>query len=70
MYYAFKQSETDAAGAAIDRNLLRRARDRGLPIEGSLRSHNTHGVLSEMGAIIRTGPTGTNVNDVLIAVRR
>ena len=65
-----RDGPTDAAGAAIDRAMLARARDRGLPLEEALGSHDTHRVLSDMDALIRTGPTGTNVNDVLFAIRR
>lgn len=65
-----RDGPTDAAGAAIDRTMLRRARDRGLPLEDAIHSHNTHPLISDMNALIRTGPTGTNVNDVLIAIRR
>jgi len=65
-----RDGPTDAAGAAIDRRMLRRAREAGVALETSLNSHNTHPVLADMGALIRTGPTGTNINDVLIAIRR
>lgn len=64
-----RDGPTDAAGAAIDRAMVRRARAGGVPLEAALRSHDTHRVLSDIGALIRTGPTGTNINDVLIGVR-
>lgn len=65
-----RDGPTDAAGAAIDRKMLRRAREAGVALETALTSHNTHTALAEMGALIRTGPTGTNINDVLVAIRR
>ncbi|MFI4893757.1 MAG: MOFRL family protein, partial [Phycisphaerales bacterium JB058] len=65
-----RDGPTDATGAAIDRTMLRHARDRGLPLEDAIHSHNSHPLISDMNALIRTGPTGTNVNDVLIAIRR
>lgn len=64
-----RDGPTDAAGAAVDRGMLQRARGRGVDLEGALQRHDTHGVLREMGALIVTGATGTNVNDVLVGVR-
>jgi glycerate 2-kinase len=60
---------TDAAGAAIDSQSLKLARKRGLNIEHALHTHNSYPLLADLGALIKTGPTGTNINDVLIAVR-
>ncbi len=38
-------------------------------IESSLRHHDTLSICDTLGATIRTGPTGTNVNDIAIAIR-
>jgi len=65
-----RDGPTDAAGAAIDRAMLRRARSQGLPLELALEHHDAYSALNTMHSLIRTGPTGTNVNDVLIAIRR
>ena len=55
---------TDAAGAVISSPLPDPA-----PAEEALRTHNAYGYLESMQALVRTGPAGTNANDVLIAIR-
>lgn len=64
-----RDGPTDAAGAAVDGAMLARARAMGLDLGGALARHETHAALRAMGALIVTGPTGTNVNDVLVGVR-
>lgn len=64
-----RDGPTDVAGAAVDGAMLARARAMGLDLEGALARHETHAALRAMGALIVTGATGTNVNDVLIGVR-
>lgn len=61
---------TSAAGAAITPTDLEQARSHSLPLEKALAEHNTHPLLSQMNCLIETGPTGTNINDVLVIVRR
>lgn len=61
---------TTAAGAAITPIDLEQARSRSLPLENALAEHNTHPLLAQMNCLIETGPTGTNINDVLVIVRR
>ncbi|MUW14561.1 DUF4147 domain-containing protein [Halorubrum sp. CBA1125] len=53
---------TDAAGALVDADTVdddRHARDR-------LAAHDAYGYLDERGALVRTGKTGTNVNDLRV----
>lgn len=38
-------------------------------IESAIRHHDTLSICDTLGATIRTGPTGTNVNDIAIAIR-
>ncbi|MFG0313350.1 MAG: DUF4147 domain-containing protein, partial [Phycisphaerales bacterium] len=38
-------------------------------IESALAHHDTLSICDTLGATIRTGPTGTNVNDIAIAIR-
>lgn len=56
---------TDAAGAALTPDSLPEAG----ACERALADHASHGVLDAAGALIRTGPAGTNLNDVLVGVR-
>jgi len=61
---------TDAAGAACDGGLVGRARDAGLDLEDALARHDSHTALDRLGVLLRTGPSGTNVNDVMVGVGR
>ena len=59
---------TPAAGGFADGSSLRRA-GRGR-VERALREHDSHGLLALLGDAFVTGPTGTNVMDLMIAVLR
>jgi glycerate-2-kinase len=62
---------TDAAGALVDPGSLARARTQGLDERDCLARSDSHALLSASGDLLRTGPTDTNVADlVLIRVRR
>lgn len=61
---------TDAAGAFVDGSTIARARARGLDINDSLRRHDSYTLLHALGDLHRTGPTGTNVMDLVIGVVR
>jgi glycerate-2-kinase len=60
------ESSTDAAGAIADGDTLRRAMGKGLNRDLYLRNHDSYHFFEPLGDLIRTGPTGTNVNDLLI----
>jgi glycerate-2-kinase len=55
---------TDAAGAMVDSSTLRCARLKGLNPRQALKQHDAYPLLRETEDLIRTGPTGTNVNDL------
>ncbi|MEM4246171.1 MAG: MOFRL family protein, partial [Candidatus Bathyarchaeia archaeon] len=57
---------TDAAGAIIDSYTIKRAREAGLSPEECLFNNDSNTFFSTLGDAILTGPTGTNVNDILI----
>jgi glycerate-2-kinase len=61
---------TDAAGACVDGGTIERARQRGLDPEAALAATDSHRLLAATGDLIRTGPTGTNVADVVVALAR
>jgi glycerate-2-kinase len=61
---------TDAAGAIADGNTVSRARTKGLSAEDYLGRNDSYRFFQKLGDLIITGPTGTNVNDVLVAVGR
>ncbi len=57
---------TDAAGAIVDGSTVRRARALGLEPLERLRQNDSYPFFRELGDLVMTGPTGTNVNDVCI----
>jgi glycerate 2-kinase len=59
---------TDAAGALVDGRTLQMAEDHGLSIDHALAENDAYPLLDKIGCLIRTGPTQTNVGDLIIAV--
>ncbi len=59
---------TDAAGGIVDGETIERLKNAGIDIEEALRRHDSYRALERAGALLKTGPTGTNVNSMVIAV--
>jgi len=59
---------TDAAGALVDARSLARARALGLSADGALRNNDAYSFFAGLDDLIRTGPTGTNVGDLQVAL--
>lgn len=59
---------TDAAGAVADGTTVGRALKRGLDPESFLENNDSYHFFKKLKDLIITGPTGTNVNDIIIAV--
>lgn len=57
---------TDAAGAVVDGETAARARALGLDLHTALDNNDAYPALDAVDALLRTGPTGTNVNDLLV----
>jgi hydroxypyruvate reductase len=57
---------TDAAGAIIDGETLERARSQGIDASDCLERNDAHSFFSKVGGLVETGPTGTNVMDLVI----
>jgi glycerate 2-kinase len=57
---------TDAAGALVDGTTILRGQRRGMEPQDYLDDNNSYSYFSRLGDLIRTGPTGTNVNDIMI----
>ena len=60
---------TDAAGAAMDQTSFHTARALGLDPQQCLHEHQSYPLFKAIKTHIQTGPTGTNINDVLFAIR-
>lgn len=56
---------TDAAGGVVDGGTVARAREKGLDAAAYLRNNDSYHFLQATGELITTGPTNTNVNDLL-----
>jgi len=59
---------TDAAGALLDAEVLDAARQQGLDPADYLRRNDAYHFFEPLGALIKTGPTHTNVCDVRVVV--
>lgn len=57
---------TDAAGGFCDGGTEGRLRSGGIEIARVLRDNNAYMALEAADGLIKTGPTGTNVNDVAV----
>jgi len=55
---------TDAAGGVVDGGSMDDLERAGVSPEAALRNNDAYHALSAIGALIFTGPTGTNVNDL------
>ena len=64
-----RDGPTDAAGAIVDATTAARIVEGGLLPTSALSGHNSYDALHRAGALLKTGLTGTNVGDVVIAVR-
>ncbi len=61
---------TDAAGAIVDGETIPRARAMGLSPEKFLAENDSYNFFNQVGGLFITGPTGTNVMDIQIVIRR
>lgn len=60
---------TDAAGAVATGETLSRARASGLDPQAALANNDSYPFFEALGDLIKTGPTGTNVNDLVLLLR-
>lgn len=61
---------TDAAGGYVDGDTLGELTANGLDLSAILKDNDAYNGLKAVGGLIITGPTGTNVNDVSVALLR
>ncbi|HNV06644.1 MAG TPA: MOFRL family protein, partial [Petrotogaceae bacterium] len=61
---------TDAAGGIVDGNSFDEMVNCGInPVE-YLKNNDSYNALGKVGLLVKTGPTGTNVNDLIILLHR
>ncbi|WP_461865039.1 glycerate kinase type-2 family protein [Thermococcus sp.] len=61
---------TDAAGGIVDGSTYEKLKKAGIDVDEVLKNHDAYHALERVGALLRTGPTGTNVNSMVIAIIR
>ena len=61
---------TDAAGGYVDGDTVAELRRQGLNVDAVLQNNDAYHALEKTGGLIITGATGTNVNDVAVALLR
>ena len=61
---------TDAAGGYADGDTCAALAEYGLAVDDVLQDNDAYHALQKTGGLIMTGPTGTNVNDVAVALLR
>ena len=59
---------TDAAGGYVDSTTQQRLREQGVEIYEVLQRNDAYHALQKVGGLVITGGTGTNVNDVSVAL--
>jgi glycerate-2-kinase len=60
----------DVAGAIVDDSSFKHAGELGLDLAGAIRMHDSNSFFKALGgALVETGPTGTNVGDVIVFLR-
>ena len=59
---------TDAAGAYVDGNTLSKLKEEKIDPDLVLQNNDSYHALKQIDALIITGPTGTNVNDLSVAL--
>ncbi|MCL2792074.1 MAG: glycerate kinase [Spirochaetaceae bacterium] len=61
---------TDAAGGIVDGATVQRLKEKGLKLRDILDNNDAYNGLAVAGGLVKTGPTGTNVNDVAVILCR
>ena len=61
---------TDAAGGYVDYETAALLEEKGISVYETLRNNDAYHALQAINGLILTGPTGTNVNDVAVALLR
>lgn len=59
---------TDAAGGCVDGNTYHDLREKGQSPEAYLTDNDAYHALQAVDCLIKTGPTGTNVNDLVVGL--
>jgi len=58
------------AGAVIDKNTLDTISEKNLNLEDYIERYDPEGLFEKTGGMIETGPTGSNVSDLMVSIRK
>ena len=61
---------TEVAGGVVDGSTQLRARELRVDLREAVLAHRSTAALEALGDVVRTGPTGTNVNDLIVVCER
>ena len=61
---------TDAAGGIVDGTTARRLKEKDINLREVLYANDSYNALAALDLLIKTGPTGTNVNDISVILCR
>jgi glycerate 2-kinase len=61
---------TDAAGGLVDGETMMHLREKGIDVEEALSNNDSYHALEVVGDLLMTGPTGTNVSDLIVLLCR
>ena len=64
-----RDGASEDAGAIVDGATVARARDAGIDPAAALAAADSGTLLEATGDLVHTGPTGTNVGDVVLGLR-
>jgi hydroxypyruvate reductase len=54
----------------VDGETMTRLREKGIDVEEVLNNNDSYHALESVGGLLMTGPTGTNVNDLILLLCR
>ena len=66
--YVMLTADINAAGGYVDGDTVEELKRVGVSIDAVLQNNDAYHALQKSGGLILTGPTGTNVNDVAVAL--
>ncbi len=61
---------SDAAGTVVDKNTVEKINKLGINVKDALENFDSYPVFEKSGDIIMTGPTGANVSDLMLLLKR
>jgi hydroxypyruvate reductase len=64
-----RDGASEDAGAIVDGETAQRARDAGIDLAAALAAAESGALLEATGDLVHTGPTGTNVGDIVLGLR-